>query len=236
VLVIDDHAVNLMVARGYLERLGCRVSEAATGTAGLQACRTQSFDLVLIDLDLPDMRGEAVAAELGQQEDGPMLVALTAHLMDDTQENRARHGVSRILSKPVSPRALSEVLKSVPSPALPFDYSQVLDSLTEDLRDLGRVTTAQIVREFLDDLPRAVTTILTAAPEAQRKAAHKVKGAASNFRLDALCSVLADVEAAGNGADEDMLRLVQSRARDAETVLNAAAAETGLQTVDGSTN
>ncbi len=236
VLVIDDHAVNLMVARGYLERLGCQVSEAATGSAGLQACRTQEFDLVLIDLDLPDMRGEAVAAELGQPEDGPLLVALTAHLIDDTHENRARHGVSRILSKPVSPRALAEVLKSVPSLALPHDLRQVLDSLTQDLRDLGRDTTAQIVREFLDDLPRAVNTILTAAPEAQRKAAHKLKGAASNFRLDALCSVLADVEDPGNGADEDMLRLVQSRADDAETMLKAAAAEAGIQTVEGSTN
>ncbi|WP_246138083.1 ATP-binding protein [Maritimibacter fusiformis] len=236
VLVIDDHAVNLMVARGYLERLGCQVSEAATGTAGLQACRTQSFDLVLIDLDLPDMRGEAVAAELGQRADAPILVALTAHLIDDTPENRARHGVSRILSKPVSPRALAEVLKSVPSPALPPDYRQVLGSLTDDLRDLGRDTTALIVREFLDDLPRAVNAILTATPEAQLKAAHKLKGAAANFRLDALYSVLADVEAAEGGADEDLLRLVQSRADDAEKALKAAAAETGLQTDAGSTN
>ena len=235
VLVIDDHAVNLMVARGYLERLGCRVSEAATGTAGLQACAQQHFDLVLIDLDLPDMRGEAVAAELGQRDNAPLLVALTAHLIDDTPENRARLGVARILSKPVSPRALAEVIQSAATPAPPSDYPQVLASLSEDLRDLGPQTTALIMQEFLDDLPAAVKAIVAAQPEAQRKAAHKLKGAASNFRLDALCSALARVEEAEDGAEEALLSLVQSRAQDAETALKAAASQAGLQTVPGST-
>lgn len=236
VLVIDDHAVNRMVARGYLERLGCRVSEAATGTAGLQAGRAQSFDLVLIDLDLPDMRGEAVAAALGQHDDGPLLVALTAHLIDDTPENRARHGVARILTKPVSPRALAEVLKGTPPKVSPPEHALVLDSLTEDLRDLGPQTTALILREFLDDLPNAVESLLTAPPEAQRKAAHKLKGAASNFRLEAFCAALARVEDAGDGADDELLDLVQRRAREAAAVLTAAAEAVGLQAEAGSTN
>ncbi len=235
VLVIDDHAVNLMVARGYLERLGCDVTEAATGAAGLDACDSAQFDLVLIDLDLPDMRGADVAAQLGRRADAPLLVALTAHSIDDTPENQARLGVARVLSKPVSPRALAQVLGSSGAQSRPPDYPQVLDSLSEDMRDLGPQTTALIVQAFLDDLAETLDLVLTGAPAAQRKAAHKLKGAASNFRLDALCAALARVEQAGEDADPSALRAVQDAAREAERLLHAAASEAGLQTDSGST-
>ncbi|WP_262386671.1 Aerobic respiration control sensor protein ArcB [Roseobacter fucihabitans] len=228
VLVIDDHAVNLMVARGYLERLGCRVSEADTGTAGLKAAAQRRFDLVLIDLDLPDMRGEAVAAQMAKSEDAPILVALTAHLIDDTVENRKQLGVARILSKPISPRALTEVLSAGTAAPTPSDCTTVLDSLREDIADLGPQTTTLIVREFLDDLPRAVETILPAPAQTRRKAAHKLKGAASNFRLEQLCAALARIEETGNGAHDGLLKDLQTLAVEAADLLEAALVKAGL--------
>ncbi len=236
VLVIDDHAVNLLVARGYLDRLGCRVTEAATGAAGLKATAQQHFDLVLIDLDLPDMRGEDVAAQIAKSENPPVLVALTAHLIDDTEDNRARIGVARILSKPISPRALAQVLSDFRASPLPLDDTDVSDSLSEDITDLGAETTALIVREFLEDLPRAIESIVSApTAQAQRKAAHKLKGAASNFRLAQLCAVLANIETAQGSADTDLLDHMQTLAQEAAVLLQAIAIKTGLQTVDGST-
>ncbi|MFP7674990.1 ATP-binding protein [Marivita sp. S0852] len=226
VLVIDDHPVNLMVARGYLERLGCHVTEAKTGGDGLRAVTAQTFDLVLIDLDLPDMRGEEVAAQIGQTDDGPLLVALTAHLIEDTAENRAQIGVARILAKPISPRALTDVLNRPKSK----EASRVVDSLRGDIADLGAETTQQIVQEFLDDLPKSIETMRTAAPELQRKLAHRLKGAASNFRLDGLCKALAQVEKSTGGAGKDLLDEVRAQAGDAADTLRA-----GLQTVCGST-
>ncbi|WP_050523194.1 ATP-binding protein [Pseudorhodobacter wandonensis] len=239
VLVIDDHKVNLMVARGYLERLGCRVTEAATGATGLNVIAERRFDLVLIDLDLPDMRGEEVAHRIVKDENAAVLVALTAHLMADTPENRVRLGVARIMSKPISPRVLAEVLAKVrdscATAPVSLDHAEVLKSLTEDISDLGAETTALIVQEFLEDLPRSVTTILTAPSDVQRKAAHKLKGAASNFRLDQLCAALTQVEVAESGADADLLELVQTQALAAAAGLETAAKEAGLQTLAGST-
>lgn len=235
VLVIDDHAVNRMVARGYLERMGCRVSEAATGGGGLKAAGEARFDLILIDLDLPDMRGEDVAAQIGATPDAPLLVALTAHLIDDTDANRARLGVARILSKPISPRALAEVLTPPVPGEAPPDNKAVLDSLREDVRDLGSETTGLIVQEFLNSLPTGVTAIRTAPADQQRKAAHKLKGAASNFGLEALCAALAEVETATDGAGEALLARVERLAQDAAEWLTAAAAEAGLQIDAGST-
>lgn len=236
VLVIDDHAVNLMVARGYLDRLGCQVTEAATGAAGLQATAQQRFDLVLIDLDLPDMRGEEVAMQIAKSENPPVLVALTAHLIDDTDDNRARIGVARILSKPISPRALAQVLSDLKASPLPIDDTGVSDSLTADIADLGYQTTALIVREFLEDLPRAVARIVAApTAQAQRKMAHKLKGAASNFQLTQFCAALAQIESAQDGADAVRLIEMQKLAQEVAVVLQATARKVGLQTVDGST-
>ena len=127
-LVIEDHAVNRMVARGYLERLGCRVEDAETGAAGISAAAARRFDLVLIDLDLPDMHGEEVAARIGAAPDAPRLVALTAHLIEDSAQNRARLGVERILSKPISPRALAEVLSAAAPAEAQSDVAPVLAS------------------------------------------------------------------------------------------------------------
>ncbi|MFP7570429.1 ATP-binding protein [Marivita sp. S2033] len=231
VLVIDDHAVNRMVARGYLERLGCRVFEAATGTAGLEMLNSRRLDLVLIDVDLPDMQGDEVAA---RSPAGPVLVALTAHLIDDTLENRDRLGVARILSKPISPRALHEVLALCGSDDGENEPA-ILHSLQSDIDDLGAAVTSQIVQEFLADMPAALSAITTSEPDAQRKAAHRLKGAASNFALDQFCAVLAQVEATPGALDRALIARVKQGADTAVAALQAATAQAGLQTEAGST-
>lgn len=235
VLVIDDHAVNRMVARGYLERLGCRVSEAETGAAGLKASSSRHFDMILLDLDLPDMGGEMVAAQINENTNAPMLVALTAHLVADTEDNRTRLGVARVLSKPISPRALTEVLALPKSVGSRPDSAAVLDSLREDISNLGLETTGQILRAFLQDLPAALDIIQTAQPDQKRKAAHRLKGAASNFRLDALCAALANVEAGDDTANQALLERVTAEAAVARELLTTSAQDLGLQTVAGST-
>ncbi|WP_281856794.1 ATP-binding protein [Litoreibacter halocynthiae] len=235
VLVIDDHAVNRIVARGYLERLGCTVSLAATGKAGIEAASAGSFDLILIDLDLPDMSGEQVAASIREMSGRALLVALTAHLIDDTKENRDRLGVAHILSKPISPRALTEVLSASASGEAPYNADAVLDSIRGDVSDLGQETTELILREFLADLPAAMKSIRSGPAEQQRKAAHRLKGAASNFQLHRFCADLAKVETVEQGADDELLRQVDSSADEAAVMLRVAAGQAGLQVDAGST-
>lgn len=235
VLVIDDHKVNRIVARGYLERMGCTVTEAATGAAGLTALDTAHFDLVLIDLDLPDISGMEVAARIGSRTDTPLRVALTAHLIEDTAENRATLNVARILSKPISPRAMAEVLALCAPADLPQGADQIVDSLRGDIADLGAETTALIVRDFLDGLQGEIDTLRAGAEEARRKAAHRMRGAASNFRLDALVAALAEVEAAAENEQDPSLARALDAAADAARILHAAAQAAGLQIDEGST-
>lgn len=238
VLVIDDHAVNRMVARGYLEKMGSQVQEAATGQAGLDAVAKGLPDLVLIDLDLPDMNGAEVARRIGTGRNAPELVALTAHMLEDTPETRARLGVSRVLTKPLSPRALAEVLARggpASAPATGPGHDAVVESLRSDAADLGPEVTARILGAFLADLPETVAALRAAPPEARARLAHRLKGAASNFRLEELCDALAALEAQGADADPDLLRRIEDSAGAASETLRAAAREAGIQPAAGST-
>lgn len=233
VLVIEDHIVNRMVVRGYLQRLGCSVVEAADGAAGIRAAETAEFDLILIDLDLPDIDGAEVAHRLGSH--GSFLAALTAHFMEDTEVEQKRLGVRRILTKPVSPRVLADLLDGLSDGRIGGEEAAVLESLRGDVDDLGPGPTAKVIEQFLNDLPRALNEIRTAPLEQRRKAAHRLKGAASNFQLAALCDIMARVEAETGDLVPGLEAEVQEIAGQAAEILEAAAVSAGLHTVAGST-
>lgn len=238
VLVIEDHPVNLLVARGLLEKLGCRVSEARDGQAGLERVDRRGFDLVLIDLGLPDMDGEEVARAVQLRPDRPVLAALTAHLIDDTPEERARIGVDAILGKPVAPRALMALLASVAAAKapegpvvapLPQERALVDEAvcavLRGDIETMGRETVAQIVEAFLVDAPDGAAAIQAAQGVARGRAAHRLKGAASNFALHALCARLVQIEQTPDQSVDDLTELVAA----AREAVICAARDLGLQ-------
>lgn len=251
VLVIEDHAVNRMVARGYLDRLGCTVTEAENGADGLKAAATTPFDLILVDLGLPDMPGEKVIGQLAPVGRDTVIAALTARAVEDTPAERTRLGVSCILSKPISPRRLVELLESLsdgvpdmdagdppqqamPDPA-PDGYDAVLQSVLDDVADLGADSTAQVVSALLDDIPEAVTRIEGADPETRRRLAHRLKGAVSNYGLHAFVAALARIEADTDQIAAEQLAELRGLSEAATGMLARAAAEAGLQDVSGGT-
>ena len=221
VLLVEDHPVNRLVARGYLQRMGCLVAEAATGAEALAAATAEQFDVMLIDLNLPDMRGEEVAARIARK--GARLAVLTADPVTDDPATRARLGVDHALSKPISPRALAAVLGGTVGRA--SEIAQTDRVLFEDLATLGADLTAEIVTAFLTDLAEAVPALITTVEDDVRQAiAHRMKGAASNFALQDLCDLLHRAQ-----SDATALPLVAEEATRAASSLQAAAARVGLQ-------
>lgn len=226
VLVIEDHPVNLLVVRGLLEKLGCLVQSATDGHSGLQRAQAGRFDLVLVDLDLPDMNGAEVAASICISPDRPRLVALTAHLIDDTAQERQRLNMDAILAKPVSPRALMEQLIQVSGQeahAIPdaADKGGVEAALRADVESLGAATATKIVSAFLEDLPKGLARIHESAGQDRARAAHRLKGAVSNFGLEALCDRLVAIEQTPEGPLADLDPLVDAARRTVEAVASA---------------
>ncbi|QQG28833.1 aerobic respiration two-component sensor histidine kinase ArcB [Pectobacterium carotovorum] len=113
VLLVEDIELNVVVARSVLEKLGNSVDVAMTGQEALDMFDPDEFDLVLLDIQLPDMTGLDVARQLRSRygkRSMPPLVALTANVLKDKREYLDA-GMDDVLSKPLSVPALTAIIK-----------------------------------------------------------------------------------------------------------------------------
>lgn len=115
VLLVEDNVVNQKVASRLLEKQGCRVTVASNGREAIALHRTGSFDLIFMDVQMPEMNGfEATkiirAAEYGTDTRVP-IVALTANAMAGDRERCLEAGMDGYLSKPIDRKDLGEILR-----------------------------------------------------------------------------------------------------------------------------
>jgi signal transduction histidine kinase/CheY-like chemotaxis protein len=116
VLLVEDNAVNQRLAARLLEKRGHRVVVTANGLEALKALEKGGFDLVFMDVQMPEMDGlEATAAIRKQEEQSGKhqeVIALTAHAMKGDQERCLAAGMNGYLSKPIRPQELDAILES----------------------------------------------------------------------------------------------------------------------------
>ena len=112
VLVVEDHPVNLEVAIAMLEQEGCQVLTAETAEAGLRLAAAEHLDLILMDVQLPDMTGyEAVRRLKADRATANIpIVALTARAMQGEEARARQVGCDGYLTKPLEMQAFREML------------------------------------------------------------------------------------------------------------------------------
>ena len=112
VLLVEDNPVNQLVARGMLERLGCRVATVADGAEALEHLEHEEVDLVLMDCNMPSMDGYEATRRLRLQPKLQQLpvIALTANVLSDERARCVAAGMNDYLAKPFSREALAELL------------------------------------------------------------------------------------------------------------------------------
>ena len=114
ILVAEDHAVNQKVALRLLRRAGYRADVAANGFEVLEALQRQPYDLILMDVQMPELDGEAttrrIRAEFPPQRQ-PRIVAVTAHALKGSRERYLSVGMDDYMSKPVRLEELTRLLQ-----------------------------------------------------------------------------------------------------------------------------
>jgi PAS domain S-box-containing protein len=115
VLLAEDNLVNQRLAVRLLEKRGHRVVVAGTGLEALKALEKESFDLVLMDVQMPEMDGLEATAAIREREMSTgahqAIVALTAHAMKGDREKCLAGGMDGYLTKPIRPNELDQLLE-----------------------------------------------------------------------------------------------------------------------------
>jgi len=239
-LLTEDNAVNQKLAVRLLEKRGHSVMVATNGKEALEALKHHDFDVVLMDVQMPEMDGfeatRVIRADEQQTGEHIPIVAMTAHAMKGDRERCLELGMDGYISKPLQPSELFEAVESLarrrvavresvedPPPAEPgmpdlspsiFDREAALTTVGGD---------AQLMHEIIDlfvaECPKLMTQIREAIDNRDSKtlcrAAHTLKGAASS--LGAAGTTAAAQKLETMGMEDDL-----SGAEDAYVVLDQA--------------
>jgi signal transduction histidine kinase len=110
VLVAEDNRVNMMIALKFLEKWGVLATPAYNGKEALAFYHHQTFDLLLIDLEMPEVDGFGVASTIRQHNTHIPIIAFTAAVFGDMKEKLSNHGFNGFLQKPFKPEDLHRIV------------------------------------------------------------------------------------------------------------------------------
>jgi CheY-like chemotaxis protein/HPt (histidine-containing phosphotransfer) domain-containing protein len=114
VLLVEDSLVNQKLALGVLGQFGHRVTVAGNGREAVEITASRDFDVVLMDVQMPEMDGLEATRQIRQREQGSErhipIIAMTAHALTGDRERCLASGMDEYLSKPIRPRQLVEMI------------------------------------------------------------------------------------------------------------------------------
>ncbi len=235
ILLAEDNSTNQQIMVALLDKLGCRADTVTNGRDAADALTQTAYDLVLMDVQMPEMDGLEATRQIRNSQlpilnRNVPIIALTAHALARDRDLCLAAGMNDYLSKPVSPQVLAQKLdqwlppdpvapsnqEAVPGagsgkpPANPGQTAAVFNRAAFVEGMMNDDSLVQMIQaNFLADVPGQIATFreLVARGEAKSAGAlaHKIKGAASYVHADALWSVAADLEKAGEAGNVAVL-------------------------------
>ncbi len=216
VLLAEDNRINQVLVVSLLEEWGHEVEVANDGVEALQKLERERFDLVLMDVEMPNMDGVEATRVVREREKGTgrhmPIVAMTAHAMTGDRERYLASGMDSYISKPVQPKKLLEVLGSLAG--RPSTLEATAQGQVGQVMDLSAALAAldgreQMLRKaaglFLKECPRYMADIQQAISArdagALYRAAHNLKGAVGVFAARPAFEAALRLEQRGRAGD-----------------------------------
>ncbi len=207
VLLVEDNDVNRQVAMGILKKLGLQVDEAFNGLEALEALKDKNYDLVLMDIQMPEMDGYEATSRIRSGDANVLsptvpIIAMTAHAMQGDKEKCLAAGMDDYVSKPINIEALTKVLLKWLSP-LAISSSSVKPEASQEQETFPKLAGVDVqaglaalqidtetykflllslrndVQGVLETLPDLVRSNV---PENLTALAHRLAGSAGNLR------------------------------------------------------
>ena len=226
VLLAEDNPVNQKLAVHMLQRFGHTVRLVENGREVLEAMEEQRFDVILMDIQMPEMDGVEATRRIREREarDGGFtpIVAMTAHAMVGDRERFLEAGMDDYVTKPISRDRLRSVLRGIgrtpadepqPEPEVPDDDDQA-DSFDRSELMLRTEGDPELIRMLVDvfatDRPKLLGELESALDggdaDGVERAAHTIKGAVAIFGAEPARARAAKLEILGRDGDLDSAR------------------------------
>ncbi len=217
-LLAEDNPVNQRLAVRILEKWGHSVTVVGNGRKALEVWEKGACDLILMDVQMPEMSGYEAVAAIRERERHTRkripIIAMTAHAMEGDREKCLAAGMDNYVPKPIDQKRLFEVVESfcgqrpsaenliMSEPSLPlnFDPSIVLARVDGDVELLKEIASL-----FFEDTPRLISDVRNAITRSDGKAlehaAHTLKGSVGNFGAHAAFDAAYSLEKMGRNDD-----------------------------------
>jgi PAS domain S-box-containing protein len=214
ILLVEDNTINQVLAQRLIHKWGHKLAVAGNGREALAALEKEKFDLILMDVQMPEMSGIEVTAAIREKEKGSgehiPIIATTASAMKEDRERCLAAGMDAYISKPIEREVLLEAIQALTG--LPkegksseagarahdpvFDAAAALESLEGDSELLH-----EIAGIFLAEAPQHMEKIRAAVadrdPQLLERAAHGLKGAAANLLAQGVVNAAGKLEEIG---------------------------------------
>ena len=218
ILLAEDNAVNQQVALKLLDQLGYRADLASNGLEALEALERQPFDVVLMDVQMPELDGLEASRRICERwpvENRPQIIAMTANAMPEDRAACFAAGMDDYLAKPIRPNELAKALRRVRphedarAPSAEASDAALDASALESLRELGgEAFLAEVIDTFLSDGPALVASLRTSYEQGNteelRRTAHTLKSNGQTFgagRFSEFCRELEERARSGRRVD-----------------------------------
>jgi CheY-like chemotaxis protein len=208
ILLAEDNAMNQKVALRMLDRLGYSADVAANGLEALEALERQPYDVVLMDVQMPELDGLDASRRICERwppETRPRIVAMTANAMPEDREACLAAGMNDYVAKPIRADELAAALKRVKplqgtgngksdSARISFDRAAL-----ENLTDLGGdAFLAEVIDTFLADAPTLLEALRRSldngATEELRRTAHTLKSNGATLGAETFAELCRELE------------------------------------------
>jgi PAS domain S-box-containing protein len=243
ILLAEDNAMNQKVALRLLEQLGYRADVANNGLEAIQALERQPYDVVLMDVQMPELDGLDATRQICERwpdETRPHIIAMTANALPEDREACFAAGMNDYVAKPIRAEELVGALKRAKplgngdGGSAAIGFVSLDDGALANLRDLGGDEfLGEVVDAFLADAPTLVATLRSSLEEQNaeelRRAAHTLKSNGATLGAGEFAELCRTLEQRAKNSELDgaseLVDRIEQEYRPLEEALSALASE-----------
>lgn len=178
ILVVEDNLLAARMAGQIIEKIHCKYAIAENAKEALKQVRNNRYDLILMDIGLPDINGFDLTRKIRKIDHKVPVVALTGHVSSEKQQECINSGMQKVISKPISIDQCKELIKKYCLQQLPYKYSEnlidddpVMNLPIIDLDEGKRLTGNNLcfAKEMITELLKTLNDDITEALNLEKK-------------------------------------------------------------------